>query len=567
MMVGTPAYMSPEAAQGRVHQVGARSNVYGLGATLYELMCDRPPFRDETILALVVKVVEQEPPALRTVKPDIDRDLETIVSKCLEKDPRRRYASARELADDLGRWLGGEAIAAHPPSTAYRLRKRVAKKKALLAVAVLGAAAVALSVGVLVPMLRAEAKAKAEAEARQAAMQEVNRLWAQLAMLREWMRQPFREPAEIRRQLGASLGEIDAFVKAHAKYPQGWFLRGRAKMLLGNLAGAEADLTEATRLEPGFGPAWTQRAQVALERYQLALYTAMDRGTQEYVKEARAMLETARRTERSTAKWGLSRTPDDEAAEVLTDALGRYHLDGDKPGARRALEEAERRSPSEHYCRWLAHWCDGKGELAEKARWSAKAVEIAPHDGWARALNAFMVLGTGGPRAAEEEYTKAIEIMPEFAGAYTARSAVRMTAGRLDGAIEDATRAIELEPSSAMAYVNRAAARSDKGDYAGAVGDCTKAIELHPDNQVAYLNRGLANARSHQFPAALADYARAIEIAPRLPFPYHYRGLVHKYRGDRQAAAADFRKALEVAHADWPFRREAEQLLREMTGD
>ncbi len=112
-MVGTPMYMSPEqATTRRGKKLGPASDVYSLGAMLYHMLVGAPPFQAESPVALVMKVLEQEPPPPRTIRPEIDRDLEMIVTRCLQKPADLRYASAAELADDLDAFLKDEPISA-----------------------------------------------------------------------------------------------------------------------------------------------------------------------------------------------------------------------------------------------------------------------------------------------------------------------------------------------------------------------------------------------------------------------------------------------------------------------
>ncbi len=163
-LLGTPAYMPPEQALGRLEQVDARSDVYSLGAVLYTLLTGRPPFVGPTPRVLH-DVVHTLPEAPRRLHADVSADVETLCLKCLEKDPARRYPSAEALADDTLRFLEGLPIAARPPSFLGRVA-RVARRKLPLTAAV-GALVLTVSAGVLYySVLEVEHAAKLDREAR-----------------------------------------------------------------------------------------------------------------------------------------------------------------------------------------------------------------------------------------------------------------------------------------------------------------------------------------------------------------------------------------------------------------
>ncbi|MCZ7640331.1 MAG: protein kinase [Verrucomicrobia bacterium] len=141
-LLGTPAYMAPEQACGEVRSLTTAADVYGLGAVLYELLTGQPPFAVGTSLETVHLLLEREPRRPSALNRAVDRDLETICLKCLEKDPTRRYGSAETLADDLDRWMRHEPIQARPATAVQRLGKWVRRRPALAALA--GTAALAL---------------------------------------------------------------------------------------------------------------------------------------------------------------------------------------------------------------------------------------------------------------------------------------------------------------------------------------------------------------------------------------------------------------------------------------
>jgi len=122
-VMGTPAYMAPEQAEGRSRSIGLETDVYALGAILYELLTGRPPFRGESDIDVLRQVAERSPVAPRRLRPDFPRDLEAVCLKCLDDEPQQRYRSAGELADDLKCFLADKPVSARPSSPLRRLGK------------------------------------------------------------------------------------------------------------------------------------------------------------------------------------------------------------------------------------------------------------------------------------------------------------------------------------------------------------------------------------------------------------------------------------------------------------
>lgn len=143
--LGTPLYMSPEQVRGRAQDISPRTDVYALGAMLYEAVVGRPPHEAETLLELYQNILEKDPLPLRKFRPEAPEDLDTVARKALSKDPAGRYPSAAEFAEDLRRHAAGEPILARPEPFAKRLWRKARRRRGVAGLALAAAAVLAAS--------------------------------------------------------------------------------------------------------------------------------------------------------------------------------------------------------------------------------------------------------------------------------------------------------------------------------------------------------------------------------------------------------------------------------------
>jgi WD40 repeat protein len=190
-VLGTPSYMAPEQAAGQTRQQGPAVDVYSLGVVLYECLTGRPPFRAATVLETLQQVQHAEPVAVRRLAPGVPRDLETICHRCLQKDPRKRYASADALADDLRRFQRGEPIQARPIGRLERAVRWCRRYPAVagllfLLVVALAAAIFEWRVAIEEGNQKDEARKDEESQRREAETQKDNANLATVEALDRW---------------------------------------------------------------------------------------------------------------------------------------------------------------------------------------------------------------------------------------------------------------------------------------------------------------------------------------------------------------------------------------------
>jgi eukaryotic-like serine/threonine-protein kinase len=243
VVTGTPLYMAPEQARGQTSRIDRRTDVYGLGATLYELLCGRRPYEGDATLVVIWKLLNEELVPPRSIDPSIPVDLETIVMKCLEKEPARRYDSARALAEDLKAWSDGEPIHARRTSIVYRVVKLARKHKALVSAALMlvvaGAAGGAYA-------LHARRAAAEQAQLANEFGQEVER---NDAVARYAALLPLHDTRKERQTIEARMRELEARIATlgDAAEGPGRYALGRGYLVLERPTEARRELERAWR--------------------------------------------------------------------------------------------------------------------------------------------------------------------------------------------------------------------------------------------------------------------------------------------------------------------------------
>ena len=329
--LGTPAYMSPEQADGRSRSIDARTDVYSLGAVLYWALAGRPVFVGDHALEVMARVLSESPVPLRRVAQGVSLDVETICMKCLEKSRERRYATAAALADDVQRWLDGLPISARPPSRAERLARLARRHFALTAAA--GVVVVAVC-GSMFSRAFERAEQARRAAADQRALDEASRLLdrarARLAAA------DLAPPQEHAARAAEAVPFLDQAIRVCPRLHA-------ARVLLSGLFLAQGSFRRAAEVDAGVdepdGPEWRE----TLYRWQVLGDAIRDAGREREL--APLLVQAAERIERLLAQPGDEPPLDRARVRAL---LARGRGDEAVSASQAALEHAPESADALH---------------------------------------------------------------------------------------------------------------------------------------------------------------------------------------------------------------------------
>ena len=327
---GTPAFMAPEQARGETRLLDPRADIYGLGATLYCVVAGRPPFVGNTTDVLV-SVLLDEPPRLRTFDPAISPALETIVEKCLEKEPERRYASAQALAADLGRYLEGTRIAARPPGL-LRRTGRLARRHKLLLASVTAALLATLILGGVA--LRIRWQAAQQARLAQHLGQEITKMeW----LLRSARQLPLHNLAREKTLIRQQMEQLQTELAGYGQLSRGLahYALGRGHMALHEYPQALTELQQAIQLDVQGAEVHYALGFVLGKHFEQAMYEARLSGGGDWARKQLKDIEPKYLTP-AIASLARSRSMKLDAPQYLEGLIAYYQRDYDE-----ALKQAD----------------------------------------------------------------------------------------------------------------------------------------------------------------------------------------------------------------------------------
>ncbi len=544
--LGTPMYMSPEQVEGRTHDITPRTDVYALGAVLYELLTGRAPHLGETAAEIYRKILQDE-----VEPPRAAQDLVTITLKSLSKDPARRYSSAAELADDLARFLRSEPIQGRRESPWTRFGRRVGRHKSLWIPIVAAAAIIA---GGAALMGRSEKQSKRVQSLLEAARPGLDRATSALYS-------PDVTYQAMVDDVRSTQSLIDEAVRLGGDHALAHHRQGELWEILGYYDRAEASWRKAQQVDATFSPSHFRLGRVLVWRaYQANLsYTGDD--VEDREAEARRLAEEATR-EIEAARTQSSGFDSQIQADIAA-AMNVYLLKQNEKVAEMCAESTRRHAGRRGVEEFS--WLLGLVGKTRKEKQSAldQAIQLRSKFPLALFSRAILLSQHGAEKEALLDYDRVIELCPTFAEAYVNRGSLRFRLKDARGALEDFETLLRMGLRVQSAYVGRGRTKLElMGDADGALSDLTEAIRLNPNHYLPLQARAKLYLAKGNVDGAIADSTRSIELRADV-VSLGTRLQARKLKGDLAGALEDGRQLLKTAPTP-EIQREVEDLERRL---
>jgi tetratricopeptide (TPR) repeat protein/tRNA A-37 threonylcarbamoyl transferase component Bud32 len=567
--LGTPAYMSPEQAAGRLDLLGPASDIYSLGATLYAVLTGLVPFpgRDQDDLLQRVQRGEVVPP--RRVQPSVPAALEAVCLKAMALRPQDRYVTALALAADVEHWLADEPVSAYREPLVVRAGRWMRRHKPAVA-AVVAAGLVALllgGAGLFWAQRQAERREQAvDAALGKAADMQRQARWAEARAVLEQAESRLGDggPEDLRRRLGQARRDLDLVARLDA------IRLKRATWVEGGFDSATADRDYAAAFqEEGLGAVGEDPGEVAARvrgsavraelvaalddwacclgrrRARVAWVLAVARGAdpdpwRDRVRHLKVW--NSKRKLGRLARGAKAREGPPRFLGVLGMRL--QWLGGE---AEAVLRAAQARRPGDFWVNFeLGYALEEKKQAGEAVGYYRAALAVRPST-FAVHINLGIALADQGKLAgAVEEYRRAIAVDPNLALGHNNLGNALKALGKRVEAIKEYRRAIALDLKDAPAHFNLGEALQDQGKLAAAVKAYHRAIALNPKLAQAHSELGLALQKQGQLAEAIKAYRRAIALDPKDAPAHTNLGLALKAQGKLAEAVKEHRRAIAL---------------------
>jgi eukaryotic-like serine/threonine-protein kinase len=543
--VGTPSYMAPEQVTGSPNAIGPAGDVYSLGVILYEMLTGRPPFHGESATETRRQLLADEPVPPSRLNTRVPRDLETICLKCLQKDPRRRYATAAELADDVRRFQRHEPILARSAGRAERvvkwIRRHPTATTACASMAVIALAIVAAALWMAsgnAAMTRA-----AEMDLREAIDHQRQSNWpaADGALERAALRLQDGGGADLRDRLAKARQDSELVVRLDKIRLDGAISVGGEMGIHPAVAGAAY---AAAFRDAGLGRAGGDAEVVAKRLLESpvsdALLAALDDWafTARVAKDDPWLMSLVRR---------VHTNPDGTTDELLPLAL---RADPDECNAYVANRPLTRRALP----LLLATTAQVPGAREAAIPMLTKLQQAFPTDFWTNELLGSTLDNSGKPEESLRYLQTALSIRPDVAITHNNLGRALHRAGKNAEALPYFKKAIELDPSAAQTHGNLAAILVELGEIETAQKEVELAIRLGPDSPFYRITLAGCFLTQNRIDEAIDEMRRTIALEPKFtPSQDALRSLLRRQNRHDDAVTA-WQKAIAVIPDDHDAR-------------